>query len=76
METLIKERGLHEEYYFLTLGSRGHRRSYTVCQFQGKSNFSFFIIYSCHIMSSHNTPLDFCQECFRYLCNIKNTIKN
>lgn len=67
------------------IGGRGggdHLSFNDTCLLQGKSTHSFY--YSCHVMSNHNTTLNFdcflgsflCQEHFRYVYNIKVTIKN
>ena len=69
-------------HYFLVLRSGRHLRFHSVCPSKGKSPGSFH--YSCHITPSHDAPakfyyflrLFFCQECFRYVYNIKINIKN
>ena len=69
-------------HYFLVLRSGRHLRFHSVCPSKGKSPGSFH--YSCHITPSHDAPAKFyyflrsffCQECFRYVYNIKINIKN
>ena len=69
---------------YVALGEESSDRFSSVCSSQGKSTPVVSTFHSCHIISSQNIPPQFfcslesffCQKHFRYVYNIKITIKS